>query len=262
MAQRDTIKARRKKILAYLEEHGRADVSELARFVGSTDATVRRDLFYLENKKQLIRTHGGAVKHEQTKPIWQTSPIAGRLEKNKERKMSIGEFAATLIKDNESIMVDGGSTTQIFSSFLKNHHNLLVVTNSPGIAEILLNNETARIIQIGGELIRDTYQVAGTDAEKHLGHYYVDKCIISVSGADPQYGCYSAIPTEASIKRMMIEHSRESILLIDSSKFERKALCFTFPFSELDIVVTDSGISKHDAELIIQQGATLHIVDV
>ncbi|NLK13366.1 MAG: DeoR/GlpR transcriptional regulator [Spirochaetales bacterium] len=262
MAQRDTIKARRKKILAYLEEQGRADVSELAQFVGSTDATVRRDLFYLENKKQLIRTHGGAVRHEQKKPIWQTSPIAGRLEKNKERKMSIGEFAATLIKDDESIMVDGGSTTQIFSSYLKNHHNLLVVTNSPGIAEILLNNETARIIQIGGELIRDTYQIAGVDAEKHLGRYYVDKSIISVSGADPHYGCYSAIPTEASIKRTMIEHSRESILLIDSSKFERKALCFTFPFSEIDIVVTDSGISRHDAELIMQQGAILHIVDV
>ncbi len=120
-------------------------------------------------------------------------------------------------------MIDGGSTTQIFSSYLKEKHNLLVVTNAPAIAEILLEEETNKIIQIRGELIRDTHQAAGPDAEAHMRRYNVNKSIISVSGADPNNGCFAAIPIEASIKRAMIEQSRQSILLIDSSKFERKA---------------------------------------
>ncbi len=262
MAQQDIIKERRQKISDHIETHGRADTNTLAVVTESTAATIRRDLAYLEQKGLIIRTHGGAVKSERKKSVWQTSTISSRLEKNYEIKRNIAAFAATLIKDNESVMIDGGSTTQIFAGYLKEHHNLLVVTNSPGITESLIHNETARIIQIGGELIRDTYQVAGPDAEAHLRRFQVDKSIVSVSGADPNNGCYTAIPIEASLKRTMIEHAHESILLVDSSKFDRRALCFAFPFEAIDIVITDSNISKQTAEQIRKLGVTLHIVDV
>ena len=260
MAQRDIIEERRRKITAYINENGRADIPELVEITQSTEVTVRRDLAHLEKLDLLIRTHGGAVKNENKKSIWQTSSVSSRLEKNKDQKIRIAAFAATLIKDNESLMIDGGSTTQIFSSHLKEKQNLLIVTNAPGIAEILLDNETSRIIQIGGELIRDTHQAAGPDAEAHIHRYHVDKSIISVSGADPDYGCFAAIPLEASLKRAMIEQSRESILLIDSSKFERKALCFAFEFRAFDTIVTDSNISKQTAERLIQHDIKLYIV--
>lgn len=260
MAQRDIIEERRRKITAYINENGRADISELVQITDSTEITIRRDLVYLEKAELLIRTHGGAVKNERKRSIWQTSSINSRLEKNKEQKIRIATFAASLIKDNESLMIDGGSTTQIFSSYLKEKHNLLVVTNAPAIAEILLEEETNKIIQIGGELIRDTHQAAGPDAEAHIRRYNVDKSIISVSGADPDNGCFAAIPIEASIKRAMIEQSRQSILLIDSSKFERKALCFAFEFRAFDTVVTDSNINKHTAERLIQHDIKLYIV--
>lgn len=260
MAQRDFIEERRKKITAYINEKGRAEIPELARIAESTEVTVRRDLACLERADLVIRTHGGAVKNERKKSIWQTSSISSRLEKNKEQKIRIASFAATLIHDNESLMIDGGSTTQIFSSYLKEKRNLLVVTNSPGIAEILLDNETNRVIQIGGELIRDTHQVAGPEAEAHIRRYNVDTSIISVTGADPDSGCTAAIPIEASIKRAMIEQSRQLILLIDSSKFNRKALCFAFEFRAFDTVVTDSNISKQTAERLRKHDIKLYIV--
>ncbi|HPZ15126.1 MAG TPA: DeoR/GlpR family DNA-binding transcription regulator [Sphaerochaeta sp.] len=260
MAQRDIIVERRKKIVTYINEKGRADIAELALLTQSTEVTVRRDLAYLEKSESLIRIHGGAVKNERKKSIWRTSSIGSRLEKNKEQKERIAQFAVTLINDNDSLMIDGGSTTQIFASFLKDKHNLLVVTNSPGIAEILLDNDTNRVIQIGGELVRDTHQVAGPDAEAHIRRYNVDKCIISVTGADPEAGLSAAIPIEASIKRTMIEQARQSILLIDSSKFERKALCYAFDFKAFDTVVTDSNISKQTVERLRKQDVKLYIV--
>lgn len=254
MAQRDEIEARREKILAYINEEGKADVSTLAELCSSTDYTIRRDLIELEKNNFVTRTHGGAIKKEREKPVWQTTSTYSRLEKNRDLKESIAVAASDLIGDNESIMIDSGSTTQIFAEHIKNKHNLLSVTTSPRIAEIMLESEDSHVVLIGGELSRGTYMVTGSDAEEHLRKYYVDKCIISVTGADTTLGCYAAIPNEASLKKLMIEHSRECILLIDSSKFRRKAFVLAFTFDSVQTIVTDSKIDKKVVEKLREKG--------
>lgn len=260
MAQRNLIEERRKKILSYLTEKGKADITELSTLLGATETTVRRDLVFLEKANLIIRTHGGAIPKEQKQSIWQTSLIYDRLEINKDLKTRIAKEASSLVHDNESLIIDGGSTTQIFASYLKEKRNILAVTNSPDIADILLPNPDSKVILIGGEILKDTHAVSGSDAENHLRQYYVDKCFLSVTGADPDVGCYAAIPDESSIKRLMIGHSRECVLLIDSSKFERKAFCISFGFDDVDYIVTDSNIRPEMAEKIRNKGIKLFIV--
>lgn len=260
MAQRDVIEERRRKILEYITENEKANIAELSRLLNTTEATIRRDLILLEQSHTVIRTHGGAIRNEEKKSIWQTSSLYNRLEKNKEQKERIARFAATLVQDNESIIIDGGSTTQIFASYLTGKNNMLFVTNSPGIAEILTNGESNHIILVGGELIKDTHQVAGPDAEENIRKYYVDKCITGVTGVEPKTGCYAAIPSEASLKRTMIEHARECILLVDSSKFNRKAFYLAFKSEDVDIVITDSGIRDEDKAMMEEKGITVYVV--
>lgn len=254
MAQRDFIEERRNNILAFVNQKGKADISQLVEFCQSTEYTVRRDLIALERKKLLTRTHGGAMKREEEKRVWQTTTIDSRLEKNRDLKESIAKAACKLINDNESLMIDSGSTTQIFVSCLKERHNLLTITTSPRIAEILLDSEDSHVVLIGGELSRGTCMVTGADAEEQVSKYYVEKSIISVTGADPDLGCYAAIPNEASMKKLMIEHSRECILLIDSTKFHRKAFCLAFPFSKVSMVVTDNNIDRDVVDRLTNMG--------
>ena len=141
MAQRTLILERRKKILDFITKNQKADIKELAELLNETEITIRRDLIELEKGKTIIRVHGGAILNEQKKSVWQTSSIQNRLGRNREKKERIAQFAATLIKNDESIFIDGGSTNQILAPMIKDLRNMLFVTNSPAIADFLIENE-------------------------------------------------------------------------------------------------------------------------
>ena len=260
MAQRSLIEERRNRILDYITTNQKADVHELSLLLNETEITIRRDLIELEKSKKLIRVHGGAVINEQKKSVWHTSAVSDRLARNRDKKERIAQFAATLIQNDESIFIDGGSTNQILAPMIKDLNNMLFVTNSPDIADILLENENNRILQIGGELTRDTRLTTGPDAVEHIRKYFVDKFITSVSGLDPKTGCYSAIPNEASTKRTFATHARETILLLDSSKFNRKAFCLAFDLSQITTVVTDSEAPEVDIQRLRARGIDVFVV--
>ena len=260
MAQRTLIEERRNRILDYITTNQKADVHELSLLLNETEITIRRDLIELEKSKKLIRVHGGAVINEQKNSVWHTSAITDRLARNREKKERIAQFAATLIQNDESIFIDGGSTNQILAPMIKGLNNMLFVTNSPDIAEILLENENNRILQIGGELTRDTRLTTGPDAVENIRKYYVDKFITSVSGIDPKTGCYSAIPSESSTKKTFATHARETILLVDSSKFNRKAFCLAFDLSQITTIVTDSEAPEVDVQRLRARGIEVYVV--
>ena len=259
MAQRSLIQERRNRIIQIITNNQKADIRELAQLLDETEITIRRDLIELEKAKKLIRVHGGAILNEQKKSVWQTSSIYNRLERNRDEKERIARMAATLIHNDESLFIDGGSTNQILAPMIKDLSNMLFVTNSPDIADILLENEENRIMQIGGEMTRDTHLTIGPDAEDSIRKYYVDKCITSVSGIEPDEGCYAAIPSEASMKRTLVTHARETILLVDHTKFNRKAFCLAFDLSRVSTIVTDSQTPKDEIERLRNKGINVLI---
>ena len=259
MAQRSLIQERRNRIVQIITKNQKADIRELAQVLGETEITVRRDLIELEKAKKLIRVHGGAIISEQKKSVWQTSSILNRLERNRDEKQRIAAVAATLIHNDESLFIDGGSTNQILAPMIRDLRNMLFVTNSPDIADILLENEENRIIQIGGELTRDTHLTIGPDAEDSIRRYYVDKCITSVSGIEPDSGCYAAIPSEASMKRTLVAHARETILMVDHTKFNRKAFCLAFDLSRVSTIITDTLTPREEIERLRDKGINILI---
>ena len=249
MSDRLVIAERRKKILEYITTNKVAEVSELVKLFNTTESTIRRDLIEIEKTNLIFRTHGGAIRNEQKKSIWQTSSLVNRLDRNREQKERIAEFTSSLIKNDESLFIDGGSTTQILASYLKDKQNML-----------LIENESNRTILIGGEVNKDTHSTIGPDAENHIRKYYVDKCIIGVTGLDPDIGGYSAIPEEGSVKHLMMKHARETIIVIDSTKFSRKAFCICFPVEDVNTIVTDSGASKDVIEKLKNKGVNVIVV--
>lgn len=259
MAQRSLIQERRNRIVQIITNNQKADIRELAQILGETEITVRRDLIELEKAKKLIRVHGGAIISEQKKSVWQTSSIQNRLERNRDEKQRIARMAATLIHNDESLFIDGGSTNQILAPMIRDLRNMLFVTNSPDIADILLENEENRIIQIGGEMTRDTHLTIGPDAEDCIRRYYVDKCITSVSGIEPDVGCYAAIPSEASMKRTLVAQARETILLVDHTKFNRRAFCLAFDLSRVSTIITDTLTPREEVERLRDKGIDILI---
>lgn len=261
MAQRDLIDERRLNILSYLEKNEKADIQTLAAEFGSTEATIRRDLVHLNGKGLLIKTHGGAIRKE-TAPqaVWQVTTLKHRLSEHVEEKNRIAKFAASLINDGESLMLDGGSTNLFFATQLKDKENLLVVTDDPTIGQTLVSRTGNKVFLTGGEMLDGSYSVNGSYTENFIRQFSVDKTILSVTSIIPSKGCFCAIPAEAQVKRAMTEQARESILLADSSKFNMRAFCKAFDVRVFSTIVTDTGIEDETLKALQDMGIKVFVV--
>jgi len=259
MGSRDFVEERHGKILEYVNKNGRADVSELATFLSVTEATIRRDLGSLEKDNRVHRAHGGVIRREEVS-VWQMSSLQERMVLQLDEKLRIAQFVVQLVHDGDSLMIDGGSTTMLVAKELSKKKNLLIVTNSPDIGESIVESKDNKVILTGGELLKETRSLIGSAAEHSLQQYRTDKAIIGVSGILVDDGCFSAIPQEAEIKRLMIVNSRETIVVCDSSKIGARAFCFFADFVHVSKIVTDNGISRSALEELRHQNVEVFTV--
>jgi DeoR/GlpR family transcriptional regulator of sugar metabolism len=250
---------RRTRILEYVKTHSRANVLELAETLEVTDATIRRDLRFLEDQGLIDRTHGGAIKRD-SPALWQTTSMEERMGIRREEKERIAEFTAHIINDNASIMIDGGSTTQAVAEKLAGKKNLLVVTNCLPISLLFLKGTGNKVLLTGGELMRGTCSIVGFEAESMLRRVRTDKAVIGVSALHMEDGLFSANPQEGEIKRLMILNSRETILVADSSKFDVEALYMFSDFERVAKMVTDRDIDRDTVNALQKKGVEVFMV--
>ena len=245
MNKKEFVEERRAGISNNINQNKRADVFELAKHFQVTEVTIRRDLILLEQEGKLIRTHGGAMSL-QDRAIWQTTNIMARLECATDEKERIAKYVASLVKDGESLFIDGGRTALLIARALLNHKRLLVVTNSPTIAQTLVGINDNKVIITGGELEKNTDSILGASCEESIKQYRTDKAILGISGIIIPDGLFVAIPQEASVKRLMASNAKYIILATDSSKIGTTAFAFVSDLNTPDLLVTDTKITSDD----------------
>jgi len=256
---KEFLEERRIRLLEYINRNNRAGVGELAAKFNVPEATIRRDLLYMESENLIYRTHGGALRREQPS-LWKTTTLHERSIQHRDEKERIGDLVEQLVHDGESIMIDAGSTTLQAAVSLGERKNLLVVTNAPDIARLMVEVDDNKVILTGGELARETRTLVGSAAEASLRQYRVDKAIVGASGIIPGEGCFSAIPQEAEIKRLMSLSAAETIVVCDSSKIGARALCFFCDLRRVGRLVTDRGITPAALDEMKQQGVEVFAV--
>ncbi len=223
-----------------------------------SEVTIRNDLEYLERKNLLIRARGGAI-HAETQ-VGIDQKITDKNKINMAEKKAIGRKAASLIGDNETIIIDSGTTTAEIARHIGGEKQLNVITNALNIANLLTGHSNINVIVPGGYLRQNSMSLVGPLAEKNLRNFFVDKAFISTDGFDTRQGIYTPNIDEAALNGIMIEISREVILVTDSSKFKRKSLAFICGLDKLKTVVTDRGISAEDKKRIEDAGIKLLLV--
>jgi DeoR/GlpR family transcriptional regulator of sugar metabolism len=246
---------RRKKILEILNQDGSVRVTELSRLFGISEVTIRTDLADMEYKGLLTRVHGGAV--SSYKPYYSMS-LNQRMSTNQSQKEVIAKKIADMIENNDTIMLNSGTTTLLVFRALPQDYNLSIVTNSISIALEGTSNPNFNIILLGG-LINSKYQFTfGDDAIRQLKSYHADKLILSVDGIDAEHGFSTYYDKEAEIDRIMLQQSGVNIIAADRSKFNHRAFTKISDLSIADYIVTDSDIpdtlkgkmSKHSIKII------------
>ncbi len=234
-----TADERRRKILEILNKNGSTKVRELSKLFETSEVTIRTDLADMESKGLLARVHGGAV--SSYKPYYSMN-LNQRMSANQEQKELIAKKIAGMIEDNDTIMLNSGTTTLLVFRAIPQHLNLSIVTNSVAIALEGTSNPNFNIILLGG-LINSKYQFTfGDDAIKQLKKYHADKLILSVDGIDINNGLSTYYDKESEIARIMLEQSNLRIVAADNSKFNRSAFTKISDLDIVDYIVTNKGI--------------------
>ncbi len=232
---------RKQKILELLEKNGTVKVTELTKILGTSEVTVRNYLADMESKGLLTRIHGGAL--SSYKPYYSMN-FSQRLETNQNQKTAIAKKIASMIEQNDTIMLNSGTTTLLVFRCLPAGYNLNIVTNSISIALEAANNPNFNVILVGGS-VNTKYQFTfGTDAVAQLKNYHADKLILSVDGIDSLKGFTTFYDKEAEIDRTMIAQSEKRIVAADFSKFDRAAFAKISDPYIADYIVTNKGVSN------------------
>lgn len=208
--------ARKKEILKQLKQKELLEVNEMAQILGVSDITIRRDFDQLAKENFLSRTHGGASLLEEKPFAFNTKEI-----KNIEAKRQIGQKAAALVKDGDTIFMDCGSTTLQMCPFLLDK-KVKIITNSLPIVAAMQGSK-ATINLIGGEIDQDRQAIHGKMAEWHIAQYHANKAFIGVDAIDSQNNLWAQSEKEAENSLAMIKSTNQSYILADSSKFGKKS---------------------------------------
>lgn len=246
-------------ILERLMADKKVFVAELAQRFGLSASSIRNDLSELQSRGLLLRTYGGGVlpEHANTHLIVRKSGLQLRTEVQRAEKDAIGRAAADLVSDGDTIMIDGGSTTQYVVRHLLGQHALTVVTNATSLLPNLLAIADAEIYLTGGVLHREFETLLGESCIETLSRFRATKAILGIDGISLQSGFTATNASVAAAKRKMVAASETVIIVCDSTKFGQVCLQPIARIEEVDYLVTDSGAPRHLIDAIQERGTTV-----
>lgn len=244
------------KILDLLEDKERILTNDLAEELNTSPTTIRKDLTILEGEGLLKRTHGGAVK---TKRLFPGLALSEKAKIRIDEKLRLVKEAAKLVEEGDTIILDSGSTTSLLAKEIKTIKNLTVITNAVNVVSELLSS-SARIIVIGGLLVKDSLTLVGPLADNTLQMISSGKLFMGVDGIDYKIGLTTPNLQEAHTTSVMMSVSGQTILMADESKFDRRSLGVISPIESLDVLITTKNLSDKEKELFSNRGVTFKIV--
>lgn len=243
---------RKQKILELIQSSGGMSTSELAKSVGGSPITLRKDLAILESMGLVKRTHGGAI----------SKSIESRMELsfsektnfNLEEKVRIARRASEMIQVGDSIILDAGTTTLQIAKHIKDKIDIHVLTNSVYNLLELAESPGIEVSLTGGSLRKISRSLIGPLAISSFNSVHAGKLFLGATGVSLEKGLTSPNMIEAQTKSAMIRAADTVILVVDHSKFGKTALGRFGEIEEVQILITDKKAPSEIIERIIQRG--------
>lgn len=260
---------REEQILRLIDQKGFISFQELDAEFDASPATLRRDLGRLADQGKLDRMRGGVKKIRGTSADGGTSsadtgalsgvPFHENLGRNEEQKRAIGRAAAELCSAGEGVMIDGGSTTLQMCPHLAGL-SLQVLTNSLHIVGALLSQPGTRILVPSGSVFREQNIILAAAGEESMPRFHAPKLFMGAASIGP-HGLMQADIILVAAERRLIERADEVIVLVDSSKFNGPSGNVVCPLNEIDMIITDQGITAEQRALVTEANVKLIIVE-
>ena len=226
---------RQNKIVQLVNENKSMTVQMLMKALDASESTVRRDLGELDSKGVITKVYGGAVAKNVTFSGKDES-VNLRKEQNREEKLGIARYAASLIGDDDFVYLDAGTTTELMIPFI-NARGAVFVTNGFSHAR-KLSEAGFRTFILGGEIKFPTEAVVGEEAILTLFKYHFTKGFWGTNGISLSSGFSTPDVREAMVKQMSMDRTQRRYILSDASKFSQIS-CVTFAeFSDATVITS------------------------
>jgi DeoR/GlpR family transcriptional regulator of sugar metabolism len=216
-------------------------VEQLSEILGVSPLTIRRDLKELAEEKAIIRTHGGCILAGR---VALESEYHKKVAKNFTLKQIIGKKAASLIKENEVILIDDGSTTFHLATNLGNITPLTIYTNSLVLVTELSRYPDITLNILGGNINQESYSVSGSITERILEDIHFDKVFLGMDWLNENGNCFVKSTSSARLAQAMLKSGKEKILLGDHTKVKVDSGFSYGSLADFDQWITTSGIEK------------------
>jgi DeoR/GlpR family transcriptional regulator of sugar metabolism len=228
---------RRSKILEYVIDQERVDVSELSERFGVSQVTVRKDLDHLERNGLVTRQHGYAV-------AIGPDNLRSRLAFHYNIKRRIAARAADLVPIGSTVMIESGSCCALLAQELaQTKRGVTIITNSAFIADFVRGGQAA-VVLLGGDYQPESQVTVGPLVEQCLAGFHVEQLFVGVDGYTPEAGFTGRNHLRAAVVKQMASRADHVVVLTESLKFPRQGAVPLLPASAVTRVVTDSNIPE------------------
>ncbi len=234
---------RRNVILDILKRDGRVLALDLSENLGVSIDTIRRDLRDLAAEGRLQRVHGGALP---VSPA--TTSYADRQRNLTPQKAAIAAQAAQLVRNGMVVVMGGGSTNVQTAERFPYDLRATVVTHNLPVAVALGRHPNVEVILTGGRLFKYTMVTVGAETVQAFQRVRADLCLLGVCSLHPEVGISDIHYEEAQVQRAMIACAGEVVALASSEKLGTAGPHVIGPLSELNLIITDAGISPEGLE--------------
>lgn len=238
---------RRSRILEMMKENPRVRVDELAEILGVSLITIRRDFQYLEDKKLLVRTHGGAVAPGD--PVDEV-----QLYRN-----LIARYAARFVSEEDTLFINTSLNAIKLLEYIS-CENVTVITNNGKAINCDLPKGVS-VVLTGGELRHPKDAMVGDYALRNLQPIYAKKAFIGCSGISGENGMTTEIFNEVSINELMINHATQDVyVLADHTKIGKNSSFVSCPIEKIKYLITDEKAPEEALNLIREKGVKVYQV--
>jgi len=260
------IAERKSRLKELLARRGMSGLDSLAAELSVSQSTVRRDVEQLEQEGLVERTHGGVIwvgdrrgngaagaGNDAARPY----AFDGRMGYRLGAKQQIARAARRLVQPGQTILVDGGTTTFYFCRELLGQ-SMQIVTNSLPIANLFLNDDHVELVLTGGQMYPRYGVLLGPVVESFVAGMHASTLFLRAAAINAGSVYNQNLLLVAAEKRMM-QQVQQVVLLADSSKFGQQALATLCRLDEVNVVVSDAGLSEAHRQMVKDAGCELVI---
>ncbi|HTP09535.1 MAG TPA: DeoR/GlpR family DNA-binding transcription regulator [Anaerolineae bacterium] len=248
---------RQQRLLRFIEQQQRITVNQIVEYFDVSLATARRDLETLADQGKVQRVHGGAIAVRQAAA---EPPVLQRAAEQSSEKVRIGQAAADLIADGETVFLSTGTTVLEVARRLRGKRNLTVITNSLLVLNELADAHDISIICLGGILRHSEMSLLGHITELALSELRADKVILGIRAIDAEQGLTSAYLPETMTDRAILKIGREVIVVADHTKCAAVSTAVVAPAASIHTLITDTGTPQDFIAAVRAQGVKVMAV--